>query len=200
MKANFILRHPVLKDVMNILLFLLLVSVGTVFINSYVFRTFNVIGPSMEKTLATDDRLIVNRIPVTLARLKNETYVPERGKIIVFKNPLYATMLRDEYIVKRVIAFEGEIVSLTGGKFTVKSSDKPEGFNPDDYSHGEPLSPTEGQIENFVVPKGEIFVSGDNRLGSYSLDSRNGLGTVPLYDIVGPVSLRIYPFNKIRGF
>jgi hypothetical protein len=26
------------------------------------------------------------------------------------------------------------------------------------------------------------------------------MGTIPLYDVVGPVSMRIFPFNKIRTF
>lgn len=154
----------------------------------------------MEQTLSTDDRLIINRIPVTISKLQNKPYTPSRGEIIVFKNPKYAVMKRDEYIVKRVIAFEGETVSLKDGKFTVYSDTYPNGLNPDDFSHGEPKEYTAGSIENLVVPKGEIFVSGDNRVGSSSYDSRNGLGTVPLYDIVGPVVFRIFPFTELRSF
>ena len=52
----------------------------------------------------------------------------------------------------------------------------------------------------WTVPENEIFVSGDNRVGNNSYDSRSGLGTVPLYKIVGPVAFRIFPFNKIRNF
>ena len=52
----------------------------------------------------------------------------------------------------------------------------------------------------WVVPENEIFVSGDNRVGNNSYDSRSGLGTVPLYKIVGPVAFRILPLNKIRNF
>jgi hypothetical protein len=50
-----------------------------------------------------------------------------------------------------------------------------------------------------------IFVVGDHRVDSHSMDSRNGggrasLGTVPLRDIVGPVSLRIWPLNQLKAF
>ena len=51
-----------------------------------------------------------------------------------------------------------------------------------------------------TVPKGELFVAGDNRINDYSYDSRSGLGTIPYYDIVGPVSFRFWPFNKMRRF
>ena len=147
----------------------------------------------------TNDRLIVNRLPVTWAQLQNKAYVPERGQIIVFKNPLYSAGMSDEYIVKRVIAFPGERVTITDSHYVVYNDEHPEGFNPDDDNDGEPGSQTSGAVDE-IVPEGELFVSGDHRAGTFSLDSRNGLGTIPFYDIVGPVSLRIFPFDKMRGF
>jgi len=199
MESSFLQRHQWIRDASGLLFFALAVLVGTLLINTYVFRSFNVEGPSMEKTLYTGDRLIVDRLPVTWAQLQNKQYVPNRGQIIVFKNPLFAVGNSDEYIVKRVIAFAGERVVLKDGKYTVYNSEHPDGFNPDDANHGEPGSPTSGNVDT-VVPEGTIFVSGDHRQGSYSLDSRNGLGNIPLFDIVGPVSFRIYPFTAIRGF
>jgi len=199
MEATFLQRHPFLKDVLSISAFIAAVLVGTLLINTFVFRSFSVIGPSMETTLYTNDRLVVNRLPVTWAQLQNKTYVPDRGQVIVFKNPNYSTGLGDEYIVKRVIAFAGERVILKNGQYTVYNNQFPEGFNPDDANHGEPGSPTSGETDT-VVPKDELFVSGDHRQGSFSLDSRNGLGTIPYYDVVGPVGLRVFPFDKKRTF
>jgi len=153
----------------------------------------------MEKTLFTGDRLIVNRLPVTWAALQNKQYVPERGQIIVFKNPQYNSDTGDEYIVKRVIAFPGERVTVSNGILTVYNHDNPNGFHPDDANHGEPGSPTSGDVDT-VVLDGTLFVAGDHRQGDYSYDSRSGLGLIPFYDVVGPVSLRVYPFDKIRTF
>lgn len=199
MEATFLQRHPFLKDVLSISAFITAVLIGTLLINTFVFRSFSVIGPSMETTLYTNDRLVVNRLPVTWAQLQNKTYVPDRGQVIVFKNPNYSTGLGDEYIVKRVIAFAGERVILKNGQYTVYNDQFPEGFDPDDANHDEPGSPTSGEADT-VVPKDELFVSGDHRQGSYSLDSRNGLGTIPYYDVVGPAGLRIFPFDKLRTF
>jgi signal peptidase I len=199
MEAPFSVRHPVLKDVWGMFIFLILVLVGTLLINAFVFRSFNVLGPSMEPTLYTGDRLIVNRLPVTWSMLKNEQYVPKRGSVIVFKNPRYTAGSADEYIVKRVIAFAGERVTVENGILTVYNRDHPDGFLPDKDNHGEPGSPTSGNVDT-IVSEGTIFVSGDHRQGDFSYDSRNGLGLIPLYDIVGPVGLRIYPFTKIRTF
>ena len=199
MEANFLRRHPLLKDTLSISSFIACVIIGTVFINTFIFRSFSVVGPSMEKTLYTGERLIVNRVVVTLSKIKNQKYIPNRGQIIVFKNPKYSIGMGDEYIVKRVIAFAGERVVLKDGKYTVFNAKHPDGFNPDDSNHGEPGYPTSGSVD-MTVPTGEIFVSGDHRQESYSYDSRNGLGTIPLYDVVGPVSIRLFPFQKIRTF
>jgi signal peptidase I len=199
MEVSFLKRHPFIKDAINIAIFIVCVLVGTLLINTFVFRSFSVVGPSMETTLFTGDRLIVNRVPVTIAQIEGKPYTPARGQIIVFKNPQFGTTGEDEYIVKRVIAFGGEHIVLKDGHYTVYNSQFPKGFNPDDANHGEPGSPTSGSIDE-IVPDGELFVSGDHRQGNFSYDSRNGLGTIPLYDVVGPVNLRIFPFDKIRSF
>jgi len=199
MDESFSQRHPWLKDAAGLLLFGIAVLIGTVLINTYIFRSFNVEGPSMERTLQTGDRLIVDRIPVTWAQLQNKEYIPNRGQVIVFKNPLFTVGNPDEFIVKRVIAFAGERVVLKDGKYTVYNAEHPEGFNPDDANHGEPGSPTSGSVD-VTVPDGTLFVSGDHRQGNYSYDSRNGLGYIPLYDVVGPVSMRIFPFTGVRTF
>jgi len=201
MKASFLTRHPFFKDAISVSIFVLLVTIGAVTINTFVFRSFSVVGPSMETTLYTGDRLIVNKIPVTLANIKNTSYLPQRGEVIVFKNPRFPSGIGDEYIVKRVIALPGERVVLENGEFTIYNDDNPDGLNPDKILKEKNgiVYPTSGSVD-IIVPKNEIFVSGDHRQETYSLDSRNGLGTIPIYEIIGPVSIRIYPFNKIRLF
>lgn len=199
MSATFLQRHPAIKDGLGIFLFVVAVAVGTIFINTFIFRTFSVVGPSMESTMHTGDRLIVNRLAVTTTQFQNKEYIPSRGQVIVFNNPNYDPGNEDAYIVKRVIAFPGERVVLEDGKFTVINHEHPAGFNPDDNFNNEPGSPTTGNVD-ITVPEGTLFVSGDHREGSYSFDSRNGLGYVPFHDVIGPVSLRIWPVNKIRTF
>jgi signal peptidase I len=200
MEASFMSRHPFIKDAVNITIFIVCVLVGTLFINTFVFRSFSVVGPSMESTLYTGDRLIISRLPVTWTQLQNKTYTPNRGQIVVFKNPKYTSGIGDEYIVKRVIAFPGERVVLKSGKFTVYNNEHPNGFDPDVSYKDQISSYTTGSIDLKTVPDNELFVAGDHREGTYSFDSRNGLGTIPLYDVVGPVGVRIFPFNKIRFF
>jgi signal peptidase I len=199
MEAPYFTRHPFAKDLIGILIFIAAIIIGTILINTFVFRSYRVVGPSMESTMFTGDRLIVDRLAVTWAQLQNKSFLPDRGSVVVFKNPHFSQGIEDEYIVKRVIGLPGERVVLKQGVYTVYNTEHPEGFDPDQYNHGEPGTPTNGEVDT-TVPDGQIFVSGDHRAGNFSYDSRNGLGTIPLYDIVGPVSFRIFPFNKIRSF
>jgi signal peptidase I len=153
----------------------------------------------MQDTLHTGDRLIINRLPVTWAQLQNKQYIPERGQVIVFKNPRFMPGTDEEYIVKRVIGLPGERVVLKDSKFTVFNSEHPNGFDPDTTFKDTPRSPASYAVDT-VVPKDELFVVGDNRVDNFSFDSRSGLGTIPLYDIVGPVGLRVFPFTQMRSF
>lgn len=222
MKPTFFQKHPLLKDTLSLLSFIVAIVLGTLFLNTYIYRSYNVVGGSMENTLHNDDRVIVNRAAVSWAHLMGQEYVPERGQIIVFanedeqkineykaqgvKNPVTCNVpsnVTDQYIIKRVIAFPGERVVVKNGVMKIFNAEHPEGFVYDtDWRIAEDNGPkeyTSGEVDT-TVPEGELFVSGDNREGSNSWDSRNGLGTIPYCRIIGPVILRLFPFDKIRGF
>ncbi len=210
-KPTFGQKHPLLKDALSLAGFIIAVVVGTVFLNTFVFRSYNVVGGSMENTLAEEDRVIVDRLSVSWAHFYGQEYLPKRGQVVVFANGDASGKLTcdapknviDQYIIKRVIAFSGERVVVKDGVLTVYNEEYPDGHVYDedwrvDENNG-PKKDVSGEID-VVVPDGELFVSGDNREGTRSLDSRNGLGTVPLCRIIGPVVLRIFPFNQIRTF
>ena len=200
MEASFFTRHPAMPDAVSFVVFVGLVLIGTLLINSFIFRSFNVVGPSMQPTMHTGDRLIVNRMPVTLSQLQNKSYVPDRGQVIVFENPQFVEGSRDEFIVKRVIAFPGERVTVMNGVLTVYNDENPDGFEPDKAdTRGTPKSPTSGDVDTVVADE-TLFVAGDNREGGFSCDSRGCMGTIPYFDVIGPVGLRLWPIPDIKLF
>lgn len=223
MEPTFFQKHPLLKDLLSLGGFILAIVLGTLFLNTFIYRSYNVVGGSMENTLHGDDRVIVNRAAVSWSHFMGQEYVPERGQIIVFLNedeekvaeykaagvehPMTCDVpsnMNDQYIIKRVIAFPGERVTVKNGEMKIyPNADSTEGIVYDsEWRKSEtdgPKEHTSGEVD-MVVPEGELFVSGDNREGSNSWDSRNGLGTIPYCRIVGPVILRLFPLDKIRGF
>ncbi len=210
-KPSFFKKHPLLRDILSLIVFVAIVVIGTFVLNAYVYRSYDVVGQSMENTLHNEDRIIVNRFVVSWSHFLGKEYMPKRGQVIVFANgdatgPLTCGVpagQKDQYIIKRVIAFPGERVTVKDGVLTVYNDEHPDGFHPDDETRVDenngPKEYSSGDVD-IVVPNGEIFVAGDNREGTHSFDSRSGLGTVPLCRIIGPAVLRIYPFDKIRTF
>ena len=222
-EPTFFQKHPLLKDLISLGSFIFAIVLGTLFLNTFIYRSYNVVGGSMENTLHGDDRVIVNRAAVSWAHFTGQEYVPERGQIIVFlnadeeevakykaegvQNPMTCNVpsnVNDQYIIKRVIAFPGERVTVKDGEMKIyPNAESSEGIVYDaEWRTSETDGPkeyTSGEVD-IVVPEGELFVSGDNREGSNSYDSRNGLGTIPYCRIVGPVILRLFPIDKIRTF
>ncbi len=167
-----------------------------VLLTSHVFQSYQVDGQSMETTLSNGDRLIVNKLPKTIANIAGSTYMPARYDVVVFDRPAQSTISSQvEHLIKRVIALPGERVTVKDGKVTVYSQDRPEGFNPDiNQEHSEAVSTTEGQVD-ITVGKGEVFVLGDNRYNS--TDSRR-FGTINTDTIVGNATLRFVPISDMQ--
>jgi signal peptidase I len=65
----------------GILLIALIVALGMI---SFVFRSYEVDGPSMMNTLQNEDKLIIWKVPRTWARITGHPYIPKRGDIVVF--------------------------------------------------------------------------------------------------------------------
>lgn len=170
-----------------------LIALTVVVLNTFVFQTYVVSGLSMEPTLSGGNRLFVNKVGPTIAQVSRQGFVPARGAVVVFKNPLFSQGHDEEFVVKRVIGLPGERVVVKDGVMRVFTQQHPEGFNPDESLQGLAQN-TSGSVDR-IVPEDELFVVGDNRESQSSLDSRNGLSTIPLKDIEGVAVWRFWPLG-----
>ncbi len=189
-------NHEGLKSILGTIILLVAAPLIAVLFTLFVFQSYEVDGPSMQNTLHNQDRLIVYKLPRTIARVTHHSYMPKRYDIIIFeKSDLVdsSTSGGNKQLVKRVIGLPGDRVVVTNNKIKVYNKEHPEGFDPDvniPSTANDAVTP--GNVD-LVVPQGQIFVSGDNRTNS--LDSRY-FGTVPVNDVVGKLVLRLWPNTK----
>ncbi|MEY4322497.1 MAG: signal peptidase [Actinomycetota bacterium] len=181
----------------------------SVLLRTFVFQAFFVPSESMENTLLTDDRIIASKLSYRFGDI-------HRGDIVVFHDPsdwLYTApkepglhqTINDvmtwigilpsnsgDDLVKRVIGLPGDKVACCSkdGHITIN------GLAIDETSY---IRDETNQIPfSITVPEGRVFVMGDNR--GASSDSRFHLdeasGTVPIENIVGQVTFRVWPMNR----
>jgi len=175
---------------------IILPLVVVLFIHSFIFQPFHVIGSSMVPTLHEENYLIVSKIGQTKAMLgrlfgnQSSTYIPSRGEIVVFHFPKDTKKV----FVKRVIGVPGDRVVIKDGKVTVYNKSNPNGFNPDvSYEANGTITTIDTDV---TVDNGNIFVIGDNRLPGESYDSRDW-GELSSNYIVGHAVMRLWPFDQV---
>jgi signal peptidase I len=108
--------------------------VFALFARTFLFQAFEVPSPSMEKTVLTGDRLLVNKFvyapdQAPLSRLLPRRSV-RRGDILVFRFPEDPR----RSFVKRVVALPGETVSIADKRVRVDGREliEPYAFHSDD--------------------------------------------------------------------
>ena len=171
------------------------------FIILFVFRSYQVDGPSMQNTLQNNDKLVIWKVPRTWAGITRHDYIPGRGDIIVFNESGLSQYGQDndKQLIKRVIGLPGDRVVVKGGKITIYNKTRPGGFNPDKtlpYGENGAIPYTSGDI-NVTLGPHQLFVCGDNRPDS--LDSRI-FGPINANQIVGKLVLRVFPIGHAEAF
>ncbi len=145
----------------------------------FAVRVIDVSGSSMVPTLHDGDKMIVS----------NLFYKPEYGDIVVFKTDSYDP---DRALVKRVIATEGQEISLDFDRGVVYINGSP---IEEDYI-AELTTTKLDFIGPQTVPEGCVFVMGDNR--NASTDSRKKeIGMVDERMILGRAYYVAFPISDI---
>ncbi len=174
-----------LSFIARFVVLLLVAAVVTFGLRAYLVEPFWIPSQSMEPTLhgcpgCNDDRLLVNK-------LAYKVHGVHRGDIVVFKRPPdFNTTEKD--LVKRVIGLPGETVSGHDGRVWVGNQALREPYI-------EPSCYGTASFSPVTVPKGEVFVMGDNRCDSS--DSRV-FGPIKTSSIVGRAFVVFWPLNRIH--
>lgn len=163
----------------RLLLIPLLVMLLVILLVFYVFFSpARVVGDSMLPTLHAEDRLLMTK----------GYRDAQRGDIVVFSG---GTIPGSEgNLVKRVIAGEGDVVEVAGGRAVINGV--PE------QNLSVILDPADPEVTGpLTVPTGHVFVMGDNR--PVALDSRQ-FGPVPLSSVAGKAVIIWAPLDRMRAF
>ena len=154
--------------------FLCLACIVLLLVNTFVVRLAVVDGSSMYPTLKDGELMVVWQF----------CYAPTAGDIVVIDSS--ESLLNQSHIVKRVIATEGQTVSIDYNSNLVCVEDvalEEPYINPEE----DPMKPTDEQsCKIYTVPEGCVFVMGDNR--NHSADSRSSYyGMISEDHIMGKV-------------
>jgi signal peptidase I len=186
----------------------LLVAAGVIafLIKTLVAQAFYIPSGSMLPQLQINDRVVVSKVSYKL-------HPPHRGDIVVFDAPRAASpnipqpkrspvarFIRSigtgvgviqpstEEFIKRVVGLPGESVDVKDGRVWINGHELVEPYLP----RGTITLPN-GAHFPITVPKGDLWVMGDNR--GNSSDSRF-FGPIPSSTVVGRTIVRVWPPSK----
>lgn len=166
------------QDLYDWLQSIVFVIVACVLVFVFLGRIVTVDGRSMNPTLIHGDKLLVS----------NLSHNYQRGDIVVFDAPDFDYVSGS--LVKRVIATEGETLSINGeGQVLI------DGEILDEPYIAELIVDYEDYTDPITVPEGHVFCMGDNR--NHSTDSRtNSIGCVDTREILGKAYLVLFPLKS----
>lgn len=157
------------------------VMIVLLLINTFVIKLAIVDGSSMYPTLHDNQLMLVLR----------PGYEPTRGDVVVIHTG--KSIISRDYIVKRVIATQGQTVTIDYDLDTVNVDDVILSEPYLNYAEEDPMLPRDdNKVVHYTVPEGCVFVMGDNR--NHSADSRSSkYGMIDQGIIVGKVVLPVLP-------
>jgi len=146
-------------------------------IRMFLVQPFYVEGASMEPNFYQNEYLVIDE-------LSYRFNAPERGQVIIFKNPQNTR----NYFIKRIIGLPGETVEIKDGHVYINEAQLEEKYI--EHVSADSHSP-------ITLANNEFFVMGDNRVNSF--DSRQ-LGPIKQDYFIGRVWFRGWPLDRVNTF
>ncbi|XP_027909519.1 mitochondrial inner membrane protease subunit 1-like [Vigna unguiculata] len=148
-------------------------------VKTYLINPLATFGPSMVPTIdSTPSVFLSEKISTRFGKV-------DRGDIVVLCDPQKPA----HFLTKRVIGLEGDRITYSTNPETKDLVD--DNFTHISYPENNDMPKT------VVVPKGSVWVEGDNKYDSR--DSRK-FGPIPYGLIYGKIFWRIYPFQYFGPF
>jgi signal peptidase I len=181
------------RSALRLLVVVAVAVVAALLLRAYVVEPYYVPSQSMEPTLhgcpgCDNDHVLVEK-------LSYHFHDVQPGDIIVFNRPS-AWHVPDKVLIKRVIGVAGDVLKLKGGQVFRNGEQLDEPYVNKDCKRGTTDQAGSIRATTYRVPKGGLFVMGDNRCDSE--DSRF-FGVVPRDKVIGRAFLIIWPFSRIHS-
>lgn len=165
-------KTKILNTVYDFASILLTALVAVSIIFTFFFKISVVVGESMENTLHNGEGLLITAIN---GEIKN-------GDVVVISQPNSYELV----LIKRVIGTEGQTISFDKKTKCVMVDGVP---LEEDYIKSDMIF-FHSMTQSYTVPKGKLFVMGDNR--NNSADSRDpGVGMIDERYVVGKVFYKL---------
>ncbi|MEG1834881.1 MAG: signal peptidase I [Oscillospiraceae bacterium] len=166
-------NESTIKKIYDFVSILLTAIIAVSIIFTFAFKISAVNGSSMQNTLQDGNKVLITALDFKV----------KYGDIVIISQP----NAYEEVLIKRVIATENQKIIIDSEKNTITVDgivlDEP-------YIREKELNWQGDKTYPITVPKGKVFVMGDNR--NYSADSRdNGVGMIDTRYIMGKAFYRI---------
>ena len=181
-------------------------------VRGLVYEAFVIPVNSMSPTILNGDRILARK-------LLPENHFPERGDLIVYRNPMPTGATR---FIGRVVAVAGDHIEISGERLLINGNELERDRVPDEslkllgkqvrgrvayevnsghrylvaYGDSSDGGRAQGDFEA-TIPERHVFVLGDNR--DRSKDSRH-FGSIHIGDIVGYVDYVYWPSESWSRF